>query len=266
VRDFVVDHEKELAKLSDICQRDCTIEVRIAKANPASAIDLNSKFGCDGQTATSLMRRASDLGFDVALAMHVGWQAPNPEAWSEAMAMGAGCAEAAGVCLKYANLGGGYPTVLMPKGRKLEDFFATIKSAKAAHMSTTNLNCEPGSALAWTGGATIARVQLRKEGSLYLNDGIYGTMSEIKFSAIAPPAIAYKSDGSRFDGAGRAFTVFGPTCDSLDTLPTRIELPDAIDEGDYVVFGRMGAYSNALLTDFNGVGQLSYAAVDEFPV
>lgn len=266
VRDFVIDHERELAKLADICQRDCTVEVRIARANPDSAVDLNSKFGCDGQTASSLMRRAGELGFEVAVAMHVGWQAPNPKAWGEAMAMAAGCADAAGVRLKYANLGGGYPSVLMPKERRLEDFFAAIKAAKAAHMSGVNLNCEPGSALAWTGGATIAQVHLRKQDSLYLNDGIYGSMNEIKFSEIAPPAYAYKSDGSRLTGACRGFTIFGPTCDSLDTLPTSIELPDTIDEGDYVVFGWMGAYSNALRTDFNGLGQLNYATVDAFPV
>jgi len=265
VRDFVVDHERELAKLADICGRDCTIEVRIAKANPESAVDLNSKFGCDGQSATNLMRRVQELGFDVAVAMHVGWQAPNPVAWREAMAMGAGCAEAAGVSLKYANLGGGYPSVLMPTDCRLEDFFTAIRSAKAEYMSGTDLNCEPGSALAWTGGASVAQVHLRKDDSLYLNDGIYGTMNEIKFSAIAPPATAFTSDGSRLEGADRAFTVFGPTCDSLDTLPSRIELPDTIDEGDYVVFGWMGAYSNALRTDFNGLGQLSFVTVDAFP-
>ena len=166
VRDFVIDHPKELAKLADVCGRDCTIQVRIARANPDSAVDLNSKFGCDGQTATSLMRRAGDLGFDVAVAMHVGWQAPNPAAWGEAMAMAAGCAEAAGVPLKYANLGGGYPSVLMPKHRRLEDFFTAIAEAKATHMKGIELNCEPGSALAWTGGATIAQVHLRKAENL----------------------------------------------------------------------------------------------------
>ena len=244
----------------------CAIEVRIAKANPDSAVDLNSKFGCDGQAATQLMRQASELGFDVAVAMHVGWQAPNPSAWSEAMAMAAGCAEAAGVTLKYANLGGGYPSVLMPKERSLEDFFEAIKAAKAAVMSAVDLNCEPGSALAWTGGATIAQVHLRKEDSLYLNDGIYGAMNELSFSGISPPATAYRSDGTELEGAARAFTIFGPTCDSLDTLPKKIELPNAIDEGDYVVFGWMGAYSNALRTDFNGLGQLSYATVDAIPI
>lgn len=266
VRDFVIDHENELAKLADICQRDCTIEVRIAKANPDSAVDLNAKFGCDGQTAARLMRQAKEIGFEVAVAMHVGWQAPDPRAWGEAMAMGAGCGEAAGVTLKYANLGGGYPSVLMPKSRRLEEFFTAIDLAKTRFMSGINLNCEPGSALVWKGGATVAQVHLRKQDSLYLNDGVYGSMSELSFSKISPPATAYKSDGSRLDGSGRLFTVFGPTCDSLDVLPTRVELPDTLDEGDYVVFGWMGAYSNALRTDFNGLGQLNYAVVDAFPV
>jgi len=265
VRDFVVDHENELAKLADICQRDCTVEVRIAKANPDSAVDLNTKFGCDGQTAASLMRQASEFGFEVAVAMHVGWQAANPRAWGEAMAMGAGCAEAAGVILKYANLGGGYPTVLMPKNRRLEEFFTAIDMAKVEYMNGTILNCEPGSALVWNGGATIAQVHLRKQDSVYLNDGIYGSMNELKFSGIAPPTVAYKGDGSRLVGSDRLFTVFGPTCDSLDILPSRVELPDTLDEGDYVVFGWMGAYSNALRTDFNGLGQLSFATVDAFP-
>ena len=266
VRDFVVDHEAELAKLSDICQRDCTVEVRIAKANPQSAVDLNAKFGCDGQTAANLMRQAKADGFDVAVAMHVGWQAPNPQAWAEAMAMGAGCAEAAGVSLKYANLGGGFPSVLMPANRKLEEFFTAIDDAKDRFMKGIDLNCEPGSALVWNGAATLAQVHLRKQDSLYLNDGIYGSMNELEFSKISPPAVAYGASGSRLDGSVRPFTIFGPTCDSLDVLPTRIELPDSIDEGDYVLFGWMGAYSNALRTDFNGLGHLDYATVDALPV
>ena len=266
VRDFVVDHKNELAKLADICRRDCTIEVRIAKANPDSAVDLNAKFGCDGQTAAILMRQAKEFGFEVAVAMHVGWQARDPRAWGEAMAMGAGCGEAAGVTLKYANLGGGYPSVLMPRNRRLEEFFTAIELAKTRFMSGIDLNCEPGSALVWNGGATIAQIHLRKEDSVYLNDGIYGSMNELRFSKISPPAAAYKRNGHRLDGDRRLFTVFGPTCDSLDVLPTKVELPDALDEGDYVVFGWMGAYSNALRTDFNGLGQLNYATVDAFPV
>lgn len=262
VRDFVIDHHKELAKLADICGRDVTVQVRISRANPDSEVDLNAKFGCDGQTAANLMRQAADLGFEVALAMHVGWQAREPKAWGEAMAMGAGAANAAGVTLKYANLGGGYPSVLMPQGRTLEDFFAVIRAAKAEHLSDTELNCEPGSALVWRGCETVAQVVLRKEDRVYLNDGVYGAMHELKYTRVSPPHIALSGDGVPLDGPGRLFTVCGPTCDSVDMLPVHVELPEAIDEGDYVVFGWMGAYSNALLTTFNGLGALDYATVD----
>jgi ornithine decarboxylase len=66
-------------------------------------------------------------------------------------------------------------------------------------------------------------------------------------------------------GQCRALTVFGPTCDSIDQLPAPVMLPSDIAEDDYVAFGWMGAYSNALLTSFNGLGQLNYVSVDELP-
>lgn len=265
VRDFVIDHEKELAKLADVCRRDCTIEVRIAKANPDSEVDLNAKFGCDGQAAANLLRAAKALGFEVAIAMHVGWQAKEPKAWAEAMAMAEGCATAADVTLKYANLGGGYPSVMMPKDRKLEDFFDVIKAAKSQYLKTTDLNCEPGSALVWKGAVTVAQVHLRKEDCVYINDGVYGSMAELKFTKAALPVVAFKPDGSRINGNTKRLTVFGPTCDSVDTLPQTLALPDSIDEGDYIAFGWMGAYSNAIRTGFNSLGELGYVTVDVFP-
>ncbi len=265
VRDFVIDHPAELEKLKAICGKDITVQVRIARANPDSAVDLNAKFGCDGQTAASLMRAAADHGFDVALAMHVGWQAREPKAWAEAMAMGAGAAIAAGVTLKYANLGGGYPSVLMPSGRSLDDFFTVIRTAKAEHLPDTPLNCEPGSALVWNIASTIARVVLRKDDAVYLNDGVYGAMCEVKFTNVSQPALAFDPAGKRKTAAAVPLTVFGPTCDSIDQLPAPVMLPSDIAEDDFIAFGWMGAYSNALLTGFNGLGQLDYVTVDALP-
>jgi ornithine decarboxylase len=265
VRDFVIDHPSELEKLKAICGTDITVQVRIARANPDSAVDLNAKFGCDGQTAAALLREAAQHGFDVALAMHVGWQAREPKAWAEAMAMGAGAAQAAGVTLKYANLGGGYPSVLMPAGRTLDDFFKVIREAAAEHLPDTPLNCEPGSALVWDIAATVAQVVLRKDDAVYLNDGVYGAMCEVKFTNVSQPAVAFDAKGVQKNGERVALTVFGPTCDSLDQLPAPVMLPSDLTEDDYVAFGWMGAYSNALLTSFNGLGQLDYVTVDELP-
>ncbi|MEC8042714.1 MAG: hypothetical protein VX181_18805, partial [Pseudomonadota bacterium] len=55
-------------------------------------------------------------------------------------------------------------------------------------------------------------------------------------------------------GTAKPMVVFGPTCDSIDRLPEPVELPDALQEGDYVLFDGMGAYSLSLATDFNGYG------------
>ena len=54
------------------------------------------------------------------------------------------------------------------------------------------------------------------------------------------------------DGGRTGFDLFGPTCDSIDSMPGPHWLPADTDEGDWVEVGMMGAYSNALKTGFNG--------------
>ena len=53
-------------------------------------------------------------------------------------------------------------------------------------------------------------------------------------------------------GGPPGFDLFGPTCDSIDSMPGPHWLPADADEGDWVEVGMMGAYSNALRTGFNG--------------
>jgi ornithine decarboxylase len=53
----------------------------------------------------------------------------------------------------------------------------------------------------------------------------------------------------------------GPTCDSLDQLPQPLDLPICLQEGDYLLFPEMGAYSVALATGFNGYGGSDIVAV-----
>jgi ornithine decarboxylase len=55
-----------------------------------------------------------------------------------------------------------------------------------------------------------------------------------------------------FTAEKQNFRIFGPTCDSLDVLPQPYYLPDDIGEGDWIEIDQLGAYSNALVTKFNG--------------
>jgi hypothetical protein len=52
----------------------------------------------------------------------------------------------------------------------------------------------------------------------------------------------------------KSWKVFGPTCDPLDVLPHRLDLPRQHSDEDYIEFGTLGAYGIATSTMFNGYG------------
>ena len=65
------------------------------------------------------------------------------------------------------------------------------------------------------------------------------------------------------DGNLKTFTVYGPTCDSLDVVHDAFQLPDKITEGDYIEIGSVGAYSYAIASDFNGFYSDNFEVITE---
>jgi ornithine decarboxylase len=265
IRDFVVDHPAELDKLLEEVGKDLLVQVRLAAPNPHATISFNAKFGAEPADAVALLRAVRDRGARVAISTHLGYQTTDPRAFASGLRLIAEVVGAAGVEPAYVNLGGGFPSVLMPRGTSLEDFFGTIAREHAAlpALSRLPLRCEPGSALAHPGGSVLAQVLLVKRGAVYLNDGIYGAMSELMHTRIQPPTRVLARDGSVRSGAPQDYTVFGPTCDSYDTLPATFTLPATLREGDWLHLGMMGAYSQILITDFNGLGAHETAIIED---
>ena len=79
----------------------------------------------------------------------------------------------------------------------------------------------------------------------YVNDGVYHTFSGVIFDHCQYPLKSFKN------GPTQLCSVFGPTCDALDTISLAEELPD-MDLGDFVYAQNIGAYSAASSTFFNG--------------
>jgi ornithine decarboxylase len=50
----------------------------------------------------------------------------------------------------------------------------------------------------------------------------------------------------------KSSVIFGPTCDSYDTLGTH-SFPEDIEVGDWILLPNMGAYTNAGMVEFNGI-------------
>lgn len=251
ISDYVVDHRDELDKVISIAGTDITIEVRIATPKGKAVYDLSAKFGAPPDEAAALLKEAHARGCRTAIAFHVGSQCLDPDAFRIAMEMAMKIADEAGVPLEYLDIGGGFPALYKSNVPRLQNYFDTISAAKEKLGIEVPLFAEPGRALVAEGCSVLTQVHLRKGDDLYINDGIYGCLSEIRDGDLDPPVRALTKEGP-VEGELRPFRIFGPTCDSLDVLKLPFYLPDGIREGDWIEFGLMGAYSIGMQTGFNG--------------
>lgn len=257
VRDFVVDHQGELDKLlSEVPAGEVTVFVRLATPREEATYDLSTKFGADAEQAKALLQAVAEAGAEPALAFNVGSLVLDPLAYSEALGLCAEVLRQSGATIRRLDLGGGFPSAYPGLGSApLEDFFTAIAEARRRLdlPDEVELLGEPGRALVAEGMSVVTQVMLRKDDSLYLNDGVYGSLSE---PAISKGLVRFPTRVHRLGGAAsektRAFQIFGPTCDSLDVLPKPYDLPKDIERGDWIEFGMLGAYGLAMRTHFNG--------------
>jgi ornithine decarboxylase len=265
LRDFVIDHPAELEKLLEVVGKEIVVQVRVAAPNPHATISFNAKFGASPEQAAALLRTIGERGATPAIATHIGYQTTEPEAYAAGLRLLADVAATAAIHPAYINIGGGFPSLLLPRNCTLDEFFDAIRRAHATlpYIAGVPLKCEPGSALTHAGGCVLTQVVLVKEDCVHINDGIYGAMAEMIHLKVQPPTRVLTVAGDTREGALRSYTVFGPTCDSYDTLPARFQLPASISEGDWLVLDMMGAYSNVLISDFNGLGAHEFAIIGD---
>lgn len=112
---------------------------------------------------------------------------------------------------------------------------------------------EPGRYFAETAFTLAARViGKRRRGDVreyWIDDGVYGSLNCILLDSYVPRPRPLA--GARPGEETHASTVFGPTCDSIDTVVTGYQLPE-MSVDDWLVFDDMGAYTTAAGSSFNG--------------
>ena len=268
VRHYVIDHEDELAKIAEATGRsDLDVLVRLSTPGADVLFELSQKFGATPEESVRLLRKVHEAGFGTGIAFHVGSQCGDPGAYSTAIESAATVIREAGVPIRYLDVGGGFPANYDNHATPpLEDYFAAIEKGLADMPlgPDCTVMCEPGRALVANAVSLVAQVHLRKDDALYINDGIFHSMSEQAAVGIRLPARMIRPD--RPGSAQTAeFTIFGPTCDSTDILPHTVALPADIDEGDWIEFGQIGAYSNAMATRFNGFHPETFVTVNSPP-
>jgi ornithine decarboxylase len=274
VRDFVLDSEAELTKILDEtpgrAKSGLGLFVRLAVPGDAAAYALTGKFGAPAAEAARLLRAARPHARTLGVAFHVGSQCEDPAAWTRALALAGAVVRDAGVPVEVIDVGGGFPARYPdrdPPG--LDAFMAAIRDGAAALGldPAPRLWAEPGRALVAGGTSVVVQVQLVRGRSLYVNDGVYGSLSD------AGAACGWRFPVRLIPGDGRVpaakscgFALFGPTCDSADRMKGPFALPADVREGDWIEIGQLGAYGAALRTAFNGFDRARLVEVADEPL
>ncbi len=271
VRTLSLDHEGEVAKILrivrglDLDPEEITLFVRLA-ARGQAAYELSKKFGASPAHGVELVQRIANLGFKVGLCFHVGSQMEDAGTYERALGTASWVRGRAGVPIAHLDIGGGFPAAYGsdPRRKQAEppDTGALIRQILADAdewgFGDVPLTAEPGRVIVARSFSLIVRVLLRKGRRIYINDGIWASLSDSWTGKITLPARLLPDTarrGRRRPGKGvhlTPFRVCGATCDSVDILSRPFYLPETVDTGDWIEIGHIGAYSLALRTRFNG--------------
>lgn len=276
VRDFAFDSADELAKIAAETGNagDLGLILRLALPKGNAGLDLSGKFGAALEDAPALLRAARGMAVRLGISFHVGSQCTDPARWGQAIALAAEVAAAAGVQLDILDVGGGFPVAYprMGEGSAVLPDLAAIMAAIDAGVqrlrdrlggsAPAEIWAEPGRALVAQGASVVVQVQARRGDALYINDGVYGSLADAGSLGWRFPVRPLRVS----QAPGQSYTLFGPTCDSLDRMDGGFELPSDIAEGDWIEIGQLGAYGATLRTAFNGFDRGRLVEVSDPPL
>ena len=271
VRDFVLDSAEELAKVLAETGGEAGaargLVIRLALPKGGAMYDLSGKFGAAPAEAAALLCAARPHAAKLGVSFHVGSQCLDPGAYARAVALAAQVIRESGVVVDLLDIGGGFPVAypdLVPP--PLTAFTTAIARAVAAEgLSALELWAEPGRALVAGGTSVVVQVQHRRGQTLFINDGVYGALSDAGAPGFRFPARLIRPDGATTTDL-LPFAFFGPTCDSADHMKGPFLLPADVAEGDWIELGQLGAYGGALRTAFNGFDRAGIVEVTDAPL
>ena len=260
VRTFVVDNDVEIEKFRG-APSDTRLLVRLAYRSPHAKSDLSSKFGVGPFEAAHLVERAHAAGITVAgFSYHVGSQLDDPARFATAAA---DTLELMGILERRLNvqfdtldIGGGFPASYDSESAPVEDVAAVLRPVLEPHARRLDIIAEPGRVMvadAMTLVTSVVGIAERGDGRwYYLDDGLYGSYSNVLTEDVHPLVFAERDLTGRRDAADHRWaTLGGPTCDSSDVIAREVLLPD-LAVGDLLVSPTMGAYTTVTATRFNG--------------
>nr|QZJ85025.1 lysine/ornithine decarboxylase [Sophora flavescens]QZJ85026.1 lysine/ornithine decarboxylase [Sophora flavescens]QZJ85027.1 lysine/ornithine decarboxylase [Sophora flavescens]QZJ85029.1 lysine/ornithine decarboxylase [Sophora flavescens]QZJ85030.1 lysine/ornithine decarboxylase [Sophora flavescens] len=243
----------------------CELLIRIKPPGDSGARNaLGLKYGALPEEVMPLLQAAQNAGLKVTgVSFHIGSGGADSQTYHGAIAAAKRVFDMASSELnmprmKVLDIGGGFTC-----GKQFEAAALHVNEALQVHFGDEEgvvVIGEPGryfAESAFTLASKVIGKRVRGEVREYwIDDGIYGSLNCIMFDfatvTCSPLACSSKPENPRCrDSKTYPSTVFGPTCDSLDTIFRDYQLPE-LGLNDWLVFPNMGAYTTSSGTNFNG--------------
>ena len=248
------DNREEIHKIKKHAP-NAGLVLRLKVPNTGAMVELSSKFGASPGEAVDLILEADKLGLTVeGISFHVGSQTTNFENYVQALNLSANVFKEARdrgyTKMNLLDIGGGFPAPYDDSVKPFEELAKVINTElDRLFPKDVQILAEPGRFLAAVCGTSVASVigKAVRDGKTcyYIDDGVYHTYSGVIFDHCKYPVKAFKK------GPTSICAVYGPTCDALDVVSMAENLPE-LHRGDFVYSEKIGAYSHASATYFNG--------------
>ena len=155
----------------------------------------------------------------------------------------------AGLKPRVLNIGGGYPVRHVKPIPSIEVIGEVVNEGLRAFPDEVQVIAEPGRYLVSDAGYFVCRVlgTATRAGKRWMHwdAGLFGGVIE------SSEGLRYRIRTDR-SGPDVAWTVAGPTCDSVDVVMREEPLPSDLQEGDFIYIRNAGAYTTAYASQFNG--------------
>lgn len=216
------------------------------------------------EEVSTLLKEAKDLGLDVVGVSFYIEKISAVEEFNNAILIARdvfNIGELLGFNFSLLDLGTGFPSKTENLEAKFDRISSIVNDAVDRYFpKTVQIVAKPGRFLVSSSfilcANIIAKRELQtvkeegetvKEYHYYINDGVFGSFSDVIYYNMTyyPTAIKENPSNDTYRSV-----VWGPTCDSTDRI-VECYLPN-LSVGDWLMFRDMGAYSFTRNTSFNG--------------
>jgi diaminopimelate decarboxylase len=255
------DDIHELLKIK-LYHPEARLVIRIVTDDSKSECKFSCKFGVEMRDVERVLTTAKSMMLNVVgVSFHVGSNCHDTLTYYNSIRDSRDVfdiAERVGYSFDVLDIGGGFPShdpdafesIAAEVNRGIDEFFPS---------DDINIIAEPGRYFVGSSHTLVANIIGKKEAvtvdgtkklKYYLNDGVYGSFNCIFFDHAQPKIHPYNErNGILYESK-----VFGPTCDSIDTISHACYLPD-LAIGEWVFVENFGAYTIAAASTFNGFQQ-----------